>query len=151
MIASPSGPTVHESALPHMNAGTWHDIARLRQDVFVVEQDCAYPDLDGRDLEDGTLHVWFSTPDTPVAAVLRILQEDQGTARRIGRVATAVSHRGAGLAGRLLRHAIGLCQGLPIDLEAQAHLQEWYEGFGFERIGDEFLEDGIPHVPMRRG
>jgi ElaA protein len=65
-------------------------------------------------------------------------------------VATAPAHRHRGLAGRLVRAAIELCGGTPISLGAQAHLEDWYAGFGFQRSGPGYLEDGIPHVPMRR-
>lgn len=137
--------------LSELDGPTWGAMARLRQDVFVVEQDCAYPDLDGRDEEPTTLHLWATAPDGTVAATLRILHEEEGRARRIGRVATATTWRGNGLMGRLLQAGITHCGGFPIELEAQAHLQHWYERFGFERVGEEFLEDGIAHVPMRRG
>lgn len=66
-------------------------------------------------------------------------------------MATATAWRGNGLMGHLMQEAIRLCGALPIELEAQSHLEAWYQRFGFERVGNEFLEDGIPHVPMRRG
>lgn len=133
-----------------MPALTWHALARLRQDVFVVEQECAYPDLDGRDAEPGASHLWIEDEAGAVIATLRILHEHGGTARRIGRVATREDARGRGVMGRLLAAAIEDCAGHEIEIEAQAHLQGWYERFGFVRSGDEFLEDGIPHVPMVR-
>ncbi|RKW70262.1 GNAT family N-acetyltransferase [Galactobacter caseinivorans] len=151
MSLTPADFTLTTAPLSELDGLTWNAMARLRQDVFVVEQDCAYPDLDGRDEEATTLHLWAAAPDGTVAATLRILHEDQGRARRIGRVATAQEWRGNGLMGHLLETAISRCGGLPIELEAQSHLQAWYERFGFERVGEEFLEDGILHVPMRKG
>jgi len=147
----PDGLTAHLAPLAGMDAVTWHGVSRLRQDVFIVEQDCAYPDQDGRDADPGTEHLWAAGPDGEVVATLRILHEDGGEARRIGRVATRVAWRGRRVMGALLRAAVARCGDLRIELEAQAHLQAWYERHGFTRIGDEFLEDGIPHVPMRRG
>jgi ElaA protein len=126
-----------------------YGLCRLRVDVFVVEQRCPYPELDGRDLEPGTVHVWFEADGEPVATI-RVLEEP--AARAIGRVATAAGWRGQGLAARLLEAGIALCgDDVPIALGAQAHLEGWYERFGFRRSGPGYVEDGIPHVPMRRG
>jgi predicted GNAT family N-acyltransferase len=122
-------------------------LCRLRVDVFVVEQECPYPELDGRDVEPGTWHLWAEV-DGEIAATIRVL--DDGPTRAIGRVATATSARGQGLAARLIDAGIELCEGLPITLGAQAHLEGWYERFGFRRSGPGYDEDGIPHVPMRR-
>jgi ElaA protein len=122
-------------------------LCRLRVDVFVVEQECPYPELDGRDAEPGTVHLWFEAGGEPVSTI-RVLEEDGGQA--IGRVATAAGWRGRGLAGQLLRAGIELCADAEIHLGAQAHLERWYEGFGFRRSGAGYVEDGIPHMPMRR-
>ncbi|MGY1717159.1 GNAT family N-acetyltransferase [Geodermatophilus nigrescens] len=122
-------------------------LCRLRVDVFVVEQECPYPELDGRDTEPGTLHLWFEE-DGAVLATIRLL--DDGGTRAIGRVATAGAARGRGLAARLVEEGVALSDGLPVTLGAQAHLQGWYERFGFRLSGPGYVEDGIPHVPMRR-
>jgi ElaA protein len=129
-------------------------ILRLRTDVFVVEQQCPYPELDGRDLEPGARWAWASQ-DGEVLATLRILtdqqQPDGGPVARIGRVATARSARSAGIASVLLRYALAA---IPADtvvvLDAQTPLEGWYQRFGFVRNGAEFVEDGIGHLPMRR-
>ncbi len=128
---------------------TFHRIARLRQEVFVVEQDCPYLDLDGRDLEPGTVQLWFADETGEPAAGLRILAEAEPGVRSIGRVVTAADWRGRGLAGALLRAAIAECGGDEVVIHAQSYLTEWYGGFGFVTSGEEFLEDGIPHTPMR--
>lgn len=120
----------------------------LRSEVFVVEQDCPYLDLDGRDLETGTWHVWAKDGEGRPVATLRVL--DDGGEWRIGRVATVESARGAGLAAAMVRDALSLCADRAVVLDAQAHLVDWYAGFGFVVAGSGFLEDGIPHVPMRR-
>ncbi|WIM95282.1 GNAT family N-acetyltransferase [Actinoplanes oblitus] len=126
---------------------TLYDILRLRSEVFVVEQECAYLDLDGRDTEPGTRHLWFSH-DREIRAYLRIL-DDHGT-ERIGRVVTARSARGAGLAGRLMEHALEIVGHRPAVLDAQSYLVSFYRKYGFEPAGPEYVEDGIPHVPMAR-
>jgi ElaA protein len=125
-----------------------YGLCRLRVDVFVVEQECPYPELDGRDLEPATAHVWFEDDDGTVAATIRVL--DDGETRAIGRVATAAGYRGRGLAARLMEEGIRLCAGFPVTLGAQAHLEGWYARFGFSKSGPGYVEDGIPHVPMRR-
>jgi ElaA protein len=153
----PTGYTLHRARLAELPGVTWHQISRLRQDVFIVEQHCPYPDQDARDAETTTEHLWVEGPASPdgpdhtlVVATLRLLTEPEAVARRIGRVATERRHRGRGLMGRLMREAIRLGGAAPVVLDAQAHLAGWYGSFGFVRDGDEFLEDGIPHVPMRR-
>nr|WP_246315464.1 GNAT family N-acetyltransferase [Kineococcus aurantiacus] len=120
----------------------------MRVDVFVVEQECAYPELDGRDLEPDCVHVWAESGGEPVAT-LRVLRDPDGRGR-IGRVATARGARGAGVAGTLLRRALELLDGHEVVLDAQAHLVGWYARFGFTPVGEEFLEDRIPHRTMVR-
>ena len=142
-----SEPHLRRARFAELTPWEVYALCRLRVDVFVVEQECPYPELDGRDVEPGTEHLWFES-DGAVAATIRIL--DDGASRAIGRVATAVGFRGQGLAARLIEEGIALCGDVPITLGAQAHLEGWYERFGFRRSGPGYVEDGIPHVPMRR-
>ena len=140
---------VRHAAWSDLDPVTLHELVRLRVDVFVVEQECPYPELDGRDVEPGTEHVWLASGDVPVAAYLRVLSEPDGS-RRIGRVVTAPAARGAGLGAVLVADVLDRHGDAPLVLDAQAHLQGWYARFGFGVDGPEFVEDGIPHVPMRR-
>ena len=139
--------TVRTARFADLDAATLYEILRLRVDVFVVEQACPYPELDGRDAEPETEHLWFQSGGE-VAATIRVL--DDGPSRAIGRVATGAGFRGQGLAARLIEEAIASYGGGPLTLGAQAHLQGWYERFGFRLSGPGYVEDGIPHVPMRR-
>lgn len=143
---------VRTARFEDLDARTAYSLWRLRERVFVVEQECVYQELDGRDLEPGTLHVWLSEPDALDGDVpigyLRVLDDD-GTAR-IGRVLVAPERRGQGLAERLLRRALELVGDRDSCLDAQSHLAGWYARFGYRQSGPEFVEDGIPHVPMRR-
>lgn len=123
-----------------------YQIWQLRQAVFVVEQDCPYADLDGRDTEDTALHLVATEGDTLLGCV-RVLQDRDEW--RIGRVATTTAARGRGIGAALMQAAVDQV-GEPIVLDAQAHLEQWYARFGFTSTGREFLEDGIPHVEMRR-
>jgi len=132
-----------------------YDLLRLRVDVFVVEQECAYPELDGRDVETDAVMLWAEEDDTVLATVrLLVDHADDGDgsadALRIGRVATAAAARGRGLAADLMRLALDRAEGRLVRLDAQAHLEGWYARFGFVVDGPGFLEDGIPHVPMSR-
>ncbi|HYF71688.1 MAG TPA: GNAT family N-acetyltransferase [Nocardioides sp.] len=119
---------------------------RLRQDVFVVEQECPYPDLDGRDDEPGTRHVLLHVDDL-LLGYARVLDDDP--VWRIGRVVLDRSARGRGLADHLMTTALQVSEGRDVVLDAQSPLAPWYATFGFEVSGPEFLEDGIPHTPMR--
>ena len=123
----------------------------MRVSVFVVEQEAAYAELDGRDIEPGAEMLWAHEDDT-VLATARILRDGGGL--RIGRVATAVQARGRGVASELMREAVARCNEIDpkadIALDAQKHLVDWYRRFGFEVNGDEFVEDDIPHLPMLR-
>jgi ElaA protein len=138
---------VFTSTLTELDPVTLYAILRLRSEVFVVEQQCVYLDLDGRDLEPSAKQLWI-TRDDAVVATLRWLRDPDGSAR-IGRVATTPSARGSGLAGDLMRQALALSEGSDVVLDAQSYLLDWYASFGFAASGPEYLEDGIPHVSMR--
>jgi ElaA protein len=137
---------ISDRRLSQLSAHELHDLLKLRVDVFIVEQACPYPELDGRDDDPSTRHVWIADERGPTAYA-RLL--DDGDVRRIGRVATRFDARGEGLAGRLVDHLLATSDG-PWLLDAQTRLQDWYRGRGFVVTGPEFIEDGIPHVPMHR-
>ena len=139
--------TIAHARTRQLDAETLYAILRLRQDVFVLEQECLYPDLDGRDLETGTVLWWAEIDGGDVVATLRVLDEGGGVVR-IGRVATAASARGRGIADALVRAVLQDIGG-DVVLDAQSHLEGWYGRLGFVRDGAEFVDDGIPHVPMR--
>tara|TARA_B100000700_G_scaffold230530_2_gene254914 strand:+ start:1880 stop:2326 length:447 start_codon:yes stop_codon:yes gene_type:complete len=139
---------IHDCLFTDLDAIVLHDLLRLRIDIFVVEQECPYPELDGRDPEPNTRHIWLDGPDSRPAAVLRVLAEPDGS-HRIGRVATRADARGSGMAQQLLAHVHATTPGKLV-LDAQTYLVPWYTSLGYLQSGDEFLEDGIPHVPMVR-
>lgn len=143
-----SGLDIKDATLAEIDATTLYRILKLRVDVFVVEQQCAYAELDGRELDPSTTLVWAER-DGEVVATLRIVREPRGPAR-IGRIVTAPAARGLGLAAQLVGRALELIGDSEIVLHAQSHLTEWYEHLGFEVSGEDFVEDGIPHTPMRR-
>lgn len=144
------GPPVVTKAFSALSPGELHEFLQLRSEVFVVEQQCVYADIDGRDNEVGTCHLWVEG-EGQIVAYLRTLTDETptGTVTRIGRVVTRPDHRGRGLAAHLVRSVIDRSSE-PLVLDAQAHLHEWYAALGFSRSGHEYIEDGIAHIPMRR-
>lgn len=140
--------TISDAASADLAPATLYGILALRSQVFVVEQQCAYLDLDGRDVEPGARQLWIERGGV-VVATARLLADSDGTAR-IGRVATAIDARGAGFAAALMRRALELAGDVEVVLEAQAHLYDWYTRYGFTRDGEDYVEDRIPHTPMRR-
>jgi ElaA protein len=140
--------TVHRGRWADLDPATLHDLIQLRITVFVVEQECAYPELDGRDVEPLTDHRW-TMDEQGATSYLRVLAEPDGSAR-IGRVCTRADARGRGLSATLMDDALVGAGNRTVVLEAQEYLVDWYARFGFTASGPGYLEDGIPHVPMRR-
>jgi ElaA protein len=144
---------IHRSPWADLDPLTLHDLVTLRADIFVVEQECSYRELDGRDVEPQTEHLWTADDKGPTS-YLRVLA-DPGGVTRIGRVCTRADARGQGLSGRLMTAALTGSDGRAVVLDAvvldaQAHLVDWYGRFGFVVDGAMYVEDGIPHLPMRR-
>lgn len=137
--------TIRSGTFDELDNHTLYSLLKLRVDVFVVEQECPYPELDGRDTDPSTRHFWADD----MSAYLRVLDEADGEAR-IGRVVVRPDARGKGQAGQLLDAALNHIGERPCVLHAQAYLVDFYERYGFRPTGPEFLDDGIPHVPMRR-
>ena len=135
------------ASFAELDAATLYQILMLRSEVFVVEQNCVYLDIDGLDPAPETRHLWIERAGE-IRAYVRILDFDREP--RIGRVVTAPTARGAGLAGRLIAKAVRLIGDRPSVLNAQAHLRDYYAKFGYQQNGPEYVEDGIPHIPMIR-
>ncbi|HEY0222104.1 GNAT family N-acetyltransferase [Lactovum miscens] len=134
-----------------MTVDELYKILELRSEVFVVEQNCAYQDIDDKDQH--SLHIFYAEEDE-ILAYARLMP--RGTnfidALSIGRVLVKKKARRRGMARELMelsivrvREAFG--DGL-IRIHGQSYLQEFYESLGFVNKGDEFLEDGIPHRTM---
>ena len=123
-----------------------YEILRARAEIFVVEQNCVYQDLDGIDYE--SLHV-FAEEGGKVTAYLRAFYKDKDTVQ-MGRVLTL--HHGEGLGGKLLKEGIAQIRAkmhpAKICVDAQCYATGFYEREGFQICSEEFLEDGIPHVQM---
>ncbi|WP_343061485.1 GNAT family N-acetyltransferase [Nocardioides luti] len=148
-VSPSASPSVVVLGFDGLDVATAYDVWQLRQAVFVVEQACPYPDLDGRDREPGTRHVLLREAGALVGYA-RVLDDGGVGEWRIGRVVLAPAARGRGLATPLMEAALAACPaGRDVVLDAQAPLAGFYGGFGFVVDGAEFLEDGIPHVPMR--
>jgi ElaA protein len=139
---------IRSLAFDDLDPRTAYEIWRLRQDVFVVEQQSPYPDLDGRDLEPTTRHLLL-TEGGVLVGYLRLLDDGDGAAR-IGRVVVAPAARGRGNADRLMRSALAETGTRAVRLDAQTGLAEWYAGYGFEVCGPAFDDGGVLHLPMVR-
>ena len=140
------------SAFAELDARDVHDVLRLRQDVFIIEQDCIFHEIDGRD--PLALHL-LGRRDGRLVAYARIFAPGiLGPEASIGRIATDPSVRGTGLGHALFREALGITERIapdaPIRLAAQAHLERFYGAYGFVGIGDRYMDDGIVHLDMLR-
>jgi ElaA protein len=127
-------------------------IYMARQQVFVVEQACAYLDADGLDETSWHLAAWSPGHQVPLAYA-RVVHPGQKYAEpSIGRVTTTAAARGTGLGRELMRRAIECCTeafpGQGIRISAQTRLESFYAGLGFVAAGSPYLEDGIPHTEM---
>lgn len=142
---------LHRSLAVDLSTAMIYALLRLRVEVFVVEQACPYQELDGHDLDLTTRHYWLSPPGAieEPQATLRLLEPTDGQFR-IGRVCVARRARRLGEARRLLEAVLAEVGSAPCVLDAQRHCVEFYRTYGFVEDGEEFMEDGIPHVPMRR-
>ncbi len=137
----------------HFNELTTQELYRLmqaRSEVFVVEQQCVYLDADNTDRQ--CYHL-CGYADQELAAYSRLIGAGiVYTQPSIGRVLTTAAHRGRGTGKELLEVSIATCRQLfgntAIKIGAQLYLEKFYEGFGFVRKGEFYLEDGIEHVHM---
>jgi ElaA protein len=140
----------HWYRLEEMPARLLYELMAFRESVFVVEQACIYQELDGLDID--AIHL-VGTAAGRVVACLRLLPPTENrSSAQIGRVAVAAGQRNSGI-GRVMMHkAIERAEtdflSSRLFLNAQTYLKTFYESLGFSPCGEEFLEDGIPHVPM---
>lgn len=132
-----------------------YGLLALRSEVFVVEQQCLFQDLDGLDKQDGVYHLLVMS-GPKILAYARLLAPGIVDPIRvtIGRVVTAPTGRGQGLGHQLLVQALNECTlhwpNTTVYLSAQAHLQGFYQQHGFIAQGQIYLEDDIPHIAMIR-
>lgn len=154
--ASPIAPRWQWSRLPGLAAIELYAVLAARQQVFAVEQHCAFQDADGYDPSAWHLLGWTIGDAAPtLATYLRVL--DPGTKYAepsIGRVLTVPPHRGTGLGRALMQEGIARCcaawPGRPIRIAAQQRLEEFYASLAFRTASAPYIEDGIPHVDMLR-
>jgi ElaA protein len=140
------------SAFEGLSAREIHDLYRLRAEVFVVEQECAFQDLDGA---DPACHHLLGTRSGELVAYCRIAPPGLKFAEpSIGRVITSEAVRGTGLGRILMQEALGrtaeLWPGMPVRIGAQRHLESFYASLGFATDSEPYDEDGIPHIEMLR-
>lgn len=144
----------HEKKFSDLNVESLYQLLRLRSEVFVVEQDCIYQDIDNNDLD--ATHVYATKtiePNAQVIAYARVLKPEQKYPNAsIGRIVTSPNSRGLGLGKVLVERSMKLCKKLypnyGITISAQKHLEGFYTSFGFFSDSEIYLEDDIPHVRM---
>jgi ElaA protein len=143
------------SRLPELAAGELYAVLAARQQVFTVEQSCAFQDADGHDLHAWHLIGWADDRAAPtLAAYLRVLDPGRKYPEpSIGRVLTVPPHRGIGLGRRVMVEGLartrGAWPGRPVRVAAQQRLERFYASLGFRAVSTPYDEDGIVHVDMR--
>ena len=127
-----------------------YQILRLRSEVFVVEQDCVYQDLDNKD--QISVHIFIKDKNEIVAYTRIFKSGDYYKNPSIGRVVVSKKDRGKELGKKIMISSIDYIQenlkGDKIELSAQKYLDKFYKDLGFYKIGEDYLEDGIPHQRM---
>ncbi len=144
------------SAFADLSAADLYQVLQKRQDVFILEQTCLYPDMDG--LDEGAHHLlgWrVIDGKRELAAYMRVLAPGaKYVEMSLGRVLTAPCARGTGIGHELLTQGIAHAErqhpGHRIRIGAQQHLEKFYAGFGFATISEPYDEDGIMHIDMLR-
>lgn len=136
-----------------LSLGQLYEMMKVRQEVFVVEQECVYLDADGQDEKAHHLFCWGSASPPSLCGYLRVLAP--GTVAKIpaiGRVLVRKDNRGEGLARELMQQAITYTRkqypGQSISVSAQCYLQQFYTSLGFVEAIEVYDEDGIPHIGM---
>ncbi|MEZ9230111.1 GNAT family N-acetyltransferase [Vibrio amylolyticus] len=129
-----------------------YQLLKLRVDVFVVEQNCPYPELDNKDIQDDVYHLLGYSKQDLVACARLLPAGISYSEVSIGRIATSEMARGNGLGNNLLSEALTHTQSLwpdqSITIGSQQHLSHFYQAHGFEPVSDMYREDGIPHIDM---
>ena len=133
-----------------LNTNELYQILQLRAEVFVVEQDCVYQDVDGKDQK--SLHV-FGTKNNKIIAYTRIFKPgDYFKNASIGRVVVVASERKFGFGHDVMKASILAIKNYfkedIITISAQVYLKKFYKSHGFYQVGKDYLEDGIPHIEM---
>lgn len=127
-----------------------YKILELRNEIFIVEQECAYQDCDGKD--KNSYHL-FTEQDGKIIAYLRILEKGVSYDEiSIGRVLVNKSYRGKGISRNLMLKAIDFIEEnlkeKEIKIQAQSYLLNFYKSLGFKEVSNEYMEDNIPHIDM---
>ncbi len=146
-------PQLRWAAWSEMSASDAHDMLRLRAEVFIVEQNCVYQDIDG--LDPACRHLLARDAQGQLLGCLRLLPPGLNRAEpALGRLVVAASARTSGLGRRLMLEGLRICGAAAptqaVYIHAQQYLQGFYESLGFRQASEIHLEDGIPHIDMLR-
>jgi ElaA protein len=144
------------AAFGELDGAVVYAMLAARQDVFVLEQQCLYADIDGKDQRAYHLLGWQEqNGKRALLACLRCFAPGEQQAEAVlGRVLTVQAVRGNGVGKQLMAEGIRCIEqhypGSAIRISAQEHLQQFYRSFGFRPVSAVYLEDGIPHIEMLR-
>ena len=149
MAAAGLVPILEWRSFDELPAPLLYELLRFRQAIFVVEQSCAYPDLDGR---DGHAEHLLLRVEGELAGYLRLIPSPDGARVAIGRVAVRLEHRGHGLARRMMQDALARCRrdypDRTVTLTAQTYLAPFYESLGFRATSAPYHDYGLSHIDM---
>ena len=139
---------LHKKSFEELTTDELYELLRVRSEVFVVEQNCVYQDMDGDDQK--SIHLWMTNNDKIVSLARVCPAGSHMKEVSIGRVIT--TERGKGYGKQIMLHAINAAiehfGATRIDIEAQEYAKEFYESVGFRQSSDTFMLDGIPHIKM---
>ena len=141
-------PVLHKKSFQELTVDELYELLRVRSEVFVVEQDCVYQDMDGDDQK--AIHLWLTMTDKVVALARVCPAGTHMSEISIGRVIT--TERGKGYGKQIMLYAIEAAKehfgAKQIDIEAQEYAKGFYESVGFRQSSESFMLDGIPHIRM---
>ena len=141
-------PQLHKKSFQELTTDELYELLRVRSEVFVVEQNCVYQDLDGDDQQ--SVHLWLTVEDKVVALARVCPAGSHMKEISIGRVIT--TERGKGYGKQIMLHAIDAAiehfGATLIVIEAQEYARGFYESVGFRQSSEPFMLDGIPHIRM---
>ena len=142
---------IHIKKFQELTVDETYNILKLRSEVFVVEQNCVYQDLDGKD--ERAMHLFYKK-ENEMIAYTRIFQKGDYYPENpsIGRVVVSKKERGKEIGKSIMKESIlyikNNYKSKSIELSAQKYLDKFYNELGFYRVGEDYLEDGIPHQRM---
>lgn len=143
---------IYYNQFSEFDAARLYDVLKLRQDIFIIEQNCIYDDIDG--LDKFCTHLLMYNDDENLTGYLRIVPDGKKFEQvSLGRIVVRKKNRGQGYGKKLIKKGLSMAvslqgTGSEVIIEAQAHLEEYYQKLGFKTISETYDVDDIPHLQM---